>query len=112
MKLYEDARIKVKKNGGSILSDFSIETLTEYGKAVFSFVKLIVQDNFPLSIPENNRLRRFEAFYIPLSRKSVVDVLLYLLALDEELFGFSMKITKGAGCTDIRWLECVALNHI
>ena len=80
-ELYEAARKDQRMHGGTILSHFNVSALSEYVRAIYSYMRLIVLRILALSLVEKVNLRSISRFNIRIARDTLSEVMFSLCEL-------------------------------
>ncbi len=77
--------------GGTMLSHFSRTTRSEYGNAVYGYLRMIILKNLPIHQVTDPEVRRFSKIEVNIGHGTVVKVILLWLSLlsDELRLNFS-----------------------
>ena len=93
--LYNEARAKKTAEGGTILSHFRGKTSTIYGKTIYTYLRLTILKNLPLSYVEDGIIHSSIKFDVRVSTKTIVSVILQLTKLVEIRIRNEMRSTRG-----------------
>lgn len=94
--MYRTAQEAKIKNGGSIYSHFASLSASPYEKSMYAYLRLVIIKNMPLSMVENEELRKFSRHQPKIGRKTLVDVIFALVSLVEKAIGIELSSTQGA----------------
>ncbi len=85
-EMYCKALEEKEKRGGTIRSNFNMEALSMFDKAVNGYLRLIMYKSVPLSCVEDNEFRRLCKFDVIIRRKLITNVIYKLSeALEKKL---------------------------
>ncbi len=91
LELYNEARLSVQRQEGSICSHFSTRTVTDYDKAVHCYLRLIIIRGLPLSIVEDEEYRSFCKFDVRISYRTVCKTILRMVEIVEKRISNEMR---------------------
>ena len=94
--LFNTARNDSKISGASIRSHFTTRTTSDYEKAIYGYLRLVVMKSLPLSIIEDAEFRSFAKYNSKISYRTLSNVLLRLVSLVKKKISYEMKSTRGA----------------
>ncbi len=94
--LLEAAQISAKKSGGTILSHFNVNALSDYEKALHAYLRLIVLRNLRLSIVECTSFRSLSKFSEVIRCRQLTAAIVELATLVEKCISDEIPQTKGA----------------
>lgn len=103
-KMYTVARQTAKDCGGEIALHFQKSSLSEYEKAVYHYIRLIVLRRYPISCVIDPELRAISKFTSVLDTKTIRAVLISLVLLVEDRMKEALEGKKGALLFD-GWTE-------
>ena len=95
-ELFEQSRNAAKKHRGTIRSHFDVNSLSDYDKAMYDYIRIIIMKNLALGMCEDTEMRDFSKYDVNLSRKTVTEVIIQLIELVEIEIAEETKETKGA----------------
>ena len=81
--LFNDAQESANKHGGTIGGFFNIRALSEYDRAIYMYLKLIVSKNLALSIIEAKEFRAVSKYSCAVGIPTLVSVVLQLTKMVE-----------------------------
>lgn len=99
MSLYHTSVAKYKAQDGTIRSHFASTTLYEHEDALYSYIRVIVAVNLPITASENENVRSFSRYQTKLSCRTVVKTLLRILSYSRIQSPMGLKIPKELYCS-------------
>ena len=96
ISMFNDARQRSKKEGGTILSYFAASTVSVFDKQVYAYLKLVINKHLPLSIIESQEFRNVSKYSVSMSIERFTNIIFALVELVEKKIGNEMQDTKGA----------------
>ncbi len=84
------------KSGGTALSHFKLTAIFEYDRMIYSYLRLIVMRNLPLSLIEDREFGSVSRYEQPTSRRIFVEVIFALVELVKKRIAHGMPNVSGA----------------
>lgn len=96
VKMYQEAKQSSKLNIGSILSHFNVQTLTDYDKMVYGYLKLITGKSLPISYISDPEARSLSKLLISIGKPGLTSILLNIVEVVEQKIVQNLSNKKGA----------------
>ena len=94
--MYNNAKTDTKNMGGSILSHFTTQSRSDYEKAVYAYLRMIIMKNMPLAHILDEELRNFLKYNVAIGTKILTEIIFKLVELVETKIGTAMNHTVRA----------------
>lgn len=94
--LYEKARKETAEAGRTSLSHFATQSSSEYDKAMFSYINVIVNKNLPIHFVQDPVIRQIHKFDVHICRYTLNRVIIELVKLVESKIEKEINENRGS----------------